>query len=246
MIELVNAIIIITLIIIIYKYFEGQSYDIVMVKSNINGKSYLVRNLENKQEAADLLGTIAIKLEKLVNIINDSGYEVIYDKYIKPTLDKESQGEKEIKNENKDSLEGQNGGSSETQQLASTIKMKLKEDIRRLYKNFNPEAFSETTPDAKYTSYSVNKGEKIVFCLRDKKEGEKLVKENIMTFVSIHELAHLMTKSIGHEPEFWSNFKLLLKISIDNGIYKNIDFNNTPKPYCGIQITDTPLKPNEL
>jgi len=67
-----------------------------------------------------------------------------------------------------------------------------------------------------------------------------------MTFVSIYELAHLMTKNIGHEPEFWSNFKLLLKISIDNGIYKNIDFNSTPKPYCGIQITDTPLKPNEL
>ena len=79
-----------------------------------------------------------------------------------------------------------------------------------------------------------------------KKEGETLVKENIMTFVSIHELAHLMTKSIGHEPEFWANFKLLLKISIDNGIYKNIDFNSTPKPYCGINITDTPLKKDEL
>jgi len=173
MIELVNAIIIITLIIIIYKYFEGQSYDIVMVKSTINGKSYLVRNLENKQEAADLLGALALKLEKLVNLINDSGYEVIYDKYMKPTLDKETQSEKETKNENtnssdsSDSGEGQNGGSSETQQLASTIKIKLKEDMRRLYKNFNPEAFSETTPDAKYTSYSVNKGEKIVFCLRD-------------------------------------------------------------------------------
>ena len=120
------------------------------------------------------------------------------------------------------------------------------ETIKRLYKNFNPEAFSETTPDAKYTSYSVNKGEKIVFCLRDKKAGETLVKENIMTFVSIHELAHLMTKSIGHEPDFWANFKLLLKVSIDNGLYKNIDFNSTPKPYCGIQITDTPLKPNEI
>ena len=47
--------------------------------------------LENKQEAADLLGTIAVKLEKLVNIINDSGYETIYNKYMKPTLDKETQ-----------------------------------------------------------------------------------------------------------------------------------------------------------
>jgi predicted metal-dependent hydrolase len=246
MIELVNTIIIITLIIIIYKYFESQSYDIVMVKSNLNGKSYLVRNVENKQEAADLLATIAIKLEKLVNIINDSGYETIYTKYMKPTIDKENQRNNKKSDENKDIIEGQDGGNSDSITLETDIKQKLKDDIRRLYKNFNPEAFSETTPDAKYTSYSVNKGEKIVFCLRDKKEGEKLVKENIMTFVSIHELAHLMTKSIGHEPEFWANFKLLLKISIDNGIYKNIDFNSTPKPYCGINITDTPLKKDEL
>jgi len=246
MIELVNTIIIITLLIIIYKYFEGQSYDIVMVKSNVNGKSYLVRNVENKQEAADLLGTIAVKLEKLVNIINDSGYETIYNNYMKPTLDKETQNNNKNNEKNKDIVDGQEGGNSEVYNLENNIKMKLKDDIRRLYKNFNPEAFSETTPDAKYTSYSVNKGEKIVFCLRDKKEGETLVKENIMTFVSIHELAHLMTKSIGHEPEFWSNFKLLLKISIDNGLYKNIDFNSTPKPYCGINITDTPLKKDEL
>ena len=30
---------------------------------------------------------------------------------------------------------------------------------------------------------------------------------------------------VGHEPDFWSNMRLLLKIAIDNGIYKNIDFN---------------------
>ena len=246
MIEIVNVIIIFTLLIIIYKYFEGQSYDIVMVKSNVNGKSYLVRNVENKQEAADLLGAIAVKLEKLVNIITTSGYEVIYNKYMKPAVDKETQNKNTNTDETKDIINGQDGGTSEGEQLANNIKNKLKEDILRLSKNFNPDAFSETTPDAKYTSYSVNKGEKIVFCLRDKKDGEKLVKENIMTFVSIHELSHLMTKSVGHEPEFWSNFKLLLKISIDNGLYKNIDFNSTPKPYCGIQITDTPLKPNEI
>ena len=51
-----------------------------------------------------------------------------------------------------------------------------------------------------------------------------------------------MTKSIGHEPEFWNTFKLLLKIAIEHGIYKNIDFNSTPKEYCGVNITDTPLK----
>jgi len=241
MFDIVSIIIIISLIVIIYKYFEQSSYDVVMVQSSINGKSYLVRNLPDKQEAADLLGTISLKLEKLVNIIQTEGYEVIYSKYLKNDVIKETTNQNKYK---KDLIEGQEGGSSDSQELEKQIKNKLKDDISRLIANFNPDAFSETTPDAKYTSYSVNKGEKIVFCLRDKKDGEELVKENIMTFVAIHELGHLMTKSIGHEPEFWNSFKLLLKIAIDKGLYKNIDFNSTPKDYCGVKITDTPLKIN--
>jgi len=237
MIEIVNAIIIISLIIIIYKYFEENSYDVVMVKSETNGKEYLVRNLPDKQQASNLIGTIAIKLEKLVEVIKTEGYENIYNKYIKNDVNKETSV-----NKSKDLIEGQDGGSSERQTLENNMKMKLKEDIARLINNFNSDAFSETTPDSKYTSYSVNKGEKVIFCIRDKKDGEALVKENIMTFVSIHEMAHLMTKSIGHEPDFWSNMRLLLKIAIDNGIYKNIDFNKKPEPYCGITISDTPIK----
>ena len=118
------------------------------------------------------------------------------------------------------------------------------EYIELMDNNFNKSRTKiyENNTNSNHTSYSVNKGEKIVFCLRDKKEGEHLVKENIMTFVAIHELGHLMTKSIGHEPEFWNSFKLLLKISIDHGLYKNINFNSTPKDYCGVKITDTPLK----
>ena len=248
MIEVVNAIIIISLIVIIYKYFEKNSYDVVMVKSESNGKNYLVRNLPDKQEASNLLGSLALKLEKLVDIIKNEGYENIYNKYIKSDVDKEtnsgsgSGGNGGNDNNSKNLIEGQSGGSSEKQILENDMKIKLKDDIVRLVNNFNPEAFSETTPDSKYTSYSVNKGEKLVMCLRDKKEGEKLVKENIMTFVSIHELAHLMTKSIGHDPVFWNNMRLLLKIAIDNGLYKNVDFNKKPEPYCGIKISDTPLK----
>jgi predicted metal-dependent hydrolase len=239
--DIVFFILVISLVIIIYKYFEASSYDVVMVKSNINGTSYLVRNLQDKQEAADLLARISIKLEKLVEIINTQGYEKIYYKY----LDNEVKRETDNPNKNKkDLIDGQNAGNSDYQTLANQMKNKLKDDIERLVNNFNPNAFSETTPDAKYTSYSVNKGEKIVFCMRDKNETESLVKENIMTFVAIHELGHLMTKSVGHEPEFWNSFKLLLKIAIDNGLYKNIDFNSTPKDYCGVKITDTPLKIN--
>ena len=242
MIEIVNGIIIISLIIIIYKYFEKNSYDVVMVKAETNGKNYLVRNLPDKQEASNLLGKLAIKLEKLIEIIKNKGYENIYNEYIKTDVDKESNDNNSNTKKTKDLISGQDGGSSEKQNLENSMKMKLKDDIARLISNFNSDAFSETTPDSKYTSYSVNKGEKVVFCIRDKKEGEKLVKENIMTFVSIHEMAHLMTKSIGHDPEFWNNMRILLKISIDNGLYKNIDFNSTPKDYCGVKITDTPLK----
>lgn len=239
--DFVSIILIISLIIIIYKYFEASTYDVVMVKSNVNGRSYLVRNLPDKQEAADLLGRISIKLEKLVDIIKLQGYQNIYDKYMKKDVIRET-STPENKKYQKDLIQGNDSGNSESYELEKNIKNKLNDDINRLISNFNPNSFSETTPDAQYTSYSVNKGEKIVFCLRDKNETEELVKENIMTFVAIHELGHLMTKSIGHEPDFWNNFKLLLKIAIDNEIYKNIDFNSTPKDYCGVKITDTPLK----
>ena len=239
MIDIVNAIIIISLIVIIYKYFEKHSYDVVMVKAESNGKKYLVRNLPDKQEAANLIGNLAIKLENLVNIIQTKGYENIYITYIKTDVDKESANKNG--NKSKDLIDGQDGGSSEKQTLEHNMKMKLKEDIERLVSNFNSNAFSETTPDSKYTSYSVNKGQSIVMCVRSKQD-DKLVKENIMTFVAIHELGHLMTKTIGHDPEFWNNMRLLLKIAIDNGLYKNVDFNKKPEPYCGITISDTPLK----
>ena len=241
MIDVVNAIIILSLIVIIYKYFEKHSYDVVMVKSIANGKNYLVRNLPDKQEAADLLGKLAVKLENLVNIVKTKGYENVYNEYVKSDIDNETTTDNANDNNSKDLIDGQDGGSSERQNLENSMKMKLKEDIDRLISNFNSDAFSETTPDSKYTSYSVNKGEKIVMCIRGKQD-DNLVKENIMTFVAIHELGHLMTKSIGHEPDFWSNMRLLLKIAIDNGLYQNVDFNKKPEPYCGITISDTPLK----
>lgn len=239
--DIIEVIICVVLLYVIYQWLIKSTYDIVYVKSSINGKEYLVRNLPDKQHAADLLAKISLKLEKLVSIMQTQGYESIFKTYISPDLVKESKGDKPVDDSNTGATNSV-AVNNTNKSIENEMKLKLKDDINRLVENFNPDNFSETTPDAKYTSYSVNKGEKIVFCLRNKKDGEDLVKENIMTFVAIHELAHLMTKSIGHEPEFWNSFKLLLKVAIDNSIYKNIDFNNTPKDYCGVKITDTPLK----
>ena len=112
--------------------------------------------------------------------------------------------------------------------------------VRRLVKKYRPSKISESLPNTNYTSYSVNKGEKIVFCIRSKKT-HKLVGINTMMFVAIHELAHVMTKSVGHTEEFWDNMKYLLKKGIKIGVYKAIDYKKNPVPYCGTEITDSPL-----
>lgn len=111
----------------------------------------------------------------------------------------------------------------------------------RLVKNFRSDKISEGSENAKYTSYSINKGEKIVFCLRAKDETKKLVDLNTMTFVALHELGHIATESIGHTKEFWDNFKWILKEAVKIKIYTFQDFNSKPVGYCGIQITDNPL-----
>ena len=98
---------------------------------------------------------------------------------------------------------------------------------------------NKSSPGNKYTSYSINKGEKIVFCLRSKDTSNKLVDINTMMFVAIHELAHLMTKSVGHTPEFWTNMKYLLKKAIDIKLYVKQDFSKNPVNYCGTKITNS-------
>lgn len=115
------------------------------------------------------------------------------------------------------------------------------EEINFLVKNYRPQNISESSPNNKYTSYSINKGEKIVFCLRSK-DTNKIENQNILLFVAIHELAHLMTKDIGHPPEFWDNMKYLLKIAKRLGINVKTDYYKNPVSYCGTKITDSPLK----
>jgi len=113
--------------------------------------------------------------------------------------------------------------------------------VQRLVKRYHPSILRELHKNSSNTSYSVNKGEKLVVCMRSKKD-DSLHDENTIFFVVLHELAHIMSKSIGHNDEFWKNFKYLLKHSIKINIYNYENFNDNPKYYCGINITDTPYK----
>jgi hypothetical protein len=122
------------------------------------------------------------------------------------------------------------------------MKEKHPDDPRviRLVQGFNPKKISETLPTSELTAYSENKGEKLAFCLNTKKDGNRLIDINTLTFVALHELSHIMTETIGHKQEFWQNFKFLLTNAKEANIYQPIDYKNNPKEYCGMTINDNP------
>lgn len=119
-------------------------------------------------------------------------------------------------------------------------KYPTRENVMRMKDNFNPQQIMETLPTSEYTAYTENKGEKMAFCVTRRKNGTKLIDENTLTFVAIHELAHVMTKTHNHKDEFWHNFKFLLVNAKDIGIYTPVDYKKAPKEYCGMEITDNP------
>ena len=114
-----------------------------------------------------------------------------------------------------------------------------KDNVDRMVENFQDCIFEESM-NTKYTSYSVNKGEKMVFCLRHRSgmNKGKLQDINTLMFVALHEMAHLASKSFHHTVEFQKNFKFLMQEAIYCGIYQKIQL---PKKYCGMTITSSPL-----
>ena len=120
------------------------------------------------------------------------------------------------------------------------IKITPDDDYRvaMLKENFRPDKLKEGVDKPGYTSYSINKGEEIILCLRT---NNKIVDINTMMFVVLHELAHIATKSIGHTEEFWDNFRWILEEAINIGIYIKQDFKKEAVEYCGMTITSSPL-----
>ncbi len=175
----------------IFIHMENRNKELTYVVSKVDNRKYLVRNLPDKQQAADLIATVRGNLVKLAQ---------------------------ELKKKNEGNI-----------------------DVERMINNFNPNNIVESEKSNKYTSYSINKGEKTVYCLRSRDDKNELVKLNTIMFVALHELAHTMSKSIGHTKEFWDNFRILLRNAIKLGIYKRVNYNEKPVKYCGVEITDDPM-----
>ena len=116
-----------------------------------------------------------------------------------------------------------------------------RDNVKQLVQNFNPTTIKETLPTSEYTAYSENKGEKLAFCLNKKKNNnDNLIDSNTLMFVAVHEIAHIMTTSIGHTEEFWNNFKFLLENAVELKLYTPVDYKKEPEGYCGMNITDNP------
>lgn len=173
--------------IILMMYLMKHYGEVEYVRSTTDNREYLVRNLSDKQFAANLLSEITKALQDLVHHM--------------------------------------------------MAKYPKRDDVLQLYNNFNPESISEGSVDSGYTSYSVNKGEKIILCIRQ--ADKSFVDKNTVMYVAIHELGHLMTSEVGHTTMFWENFKFLLNEAISINLYKKVDYNQDPHKYCGISINSS-------
>lgn len=115
------------------------------------------------------------------------------------------------------------------------------ERTKKLRMRYDGGALSEGGHNSGYTSFSVNKGEKIVMCLRSrgKDENGDIEKFNTLMYVVLHELGHVITEDIGHTKTFWDNFRWLLDEAEISGVYEKIDYSKEPEQYCGMKINST-------
>lgn len=100
------------------------------------------------------------------------------------------------------------------------------------------DGFRETSKNENTAAYTVNKHEQLRICVRTKQDPYMLENENTTMFVMLHELAHMMSKSYGHNFEFRKNFATITKVAVDMGLYKYEDFATNPVQFCGVDISN--------
>lgn len=120
------------------------------------------------------------------------------------------------------------------------------ERVLLLKGRYNKDALSEGAHNSGYTSYSVDKGKSIIMCLRSRDVGGthgRIEKINTLTYVLLHELAHLATDEVGHTPVFWANFDFIKREAVAAGVYDEVDYAKQPAGYCGMVIGNTKKAP---
>ena len=140
----------------------------------------------------------------------------------------------------------------ETEALSTLTRLKntLDQFVDQLY-NIAPDDVRVQRMKSRYTftkmmetieeTYTINKGEKIGMCLRNHFENGQLHDDfNLLMFVALHELGHIMSNCIDHPPEFWKNYQFILDHAAKMNYYIGIDYTYHPTPYCKMVIVDNP------
>ena len=102
-------------------------------------------------------------------------------------------------------------------------------------------------------AYVINK-QYMSFCLQDSPNGKlkntNVEDTNLISYVGIHELAHIMSVSVDHGSEFIKNFKFLLDYSsnitytnpftqVTEKLYIPLSELKTADNYCGVKIINS-------
>jgi hypothetical protein len=160
-----------------------------------NKKKYLVRDLNDKVNTANLLAKLMDNLKLLISKLK---------KMSENTSDKEL--------------------------------IKYKDNIETIYKKIDGVKVRENEGGNDLTSYSVNKGEELVFCVRSKSNNQ-LHDINELMYVAIHEVAHIGCPETGHTRLFAKINLFLLRKALDLGLYQYRDYSANPVEYCGMILT---------
>jgi hypothetical protein len=114
--------------------------------------------------------------------------------------------------------------------------------IIQLYKNLNKDRslIYENNPHSDLTSFSVNKGEELAFCLKSKKTGE-IHQINLLMYVALHEMGHIACPEIGHGNLFQFIFKFLCDTAIKLKLYNYENYESNPVEYCGMVLSSNIL-----
>ena len=98
-------------------------------------------------------------------------------------------------------------------------------------------------------AYVINK-KNMSFCLQKRKDQLVLEDLNLITYVGIHELSHIMSVEIGHGSEFIENFEFLLNyakklvyfdplLKRQLPVYIQLNQLNTSDSYCGVSLENS-------
>ena len=121
-------------------------------------------------------------------------------------------------------------------------------NVQRLLKHWNRGvSIKEIGNMENDAAYVINK-QFMSFCLKN--NTDTIEYNNLITYVGIHELSHIMSIETGHNEEFKNNFKFLLnyaknlewvdpKTQTKGPLYIELSKLNTPDSYCGVLISNS-------